>query len=150
MIRDLHILLHGKKTTEASIECRIIGIAPEIKIHLATGISIVVKWTGQDWVTLRDFDCIPFRAGDGYICIHCQDADQIPEVTEEMFWRRRLFDPLATWIGELYHAKSLLLYAAPQGLEHGTWARLNTERSRDHLTRNDKYLVETVPIHFSH
>lgn len=138
------------KENEATVECRITGIAHEIKIHLATGISIVVEWAGQDWDTLRDFDCIPFQAKYGYICLHCQDTDQMPEATEEMFWRRRLFAPLAAWIAELHLAKSLLLYAAPQGPDHGTWARLDSERSNDHLARNEKYLVETVPIHCSH
>lgn len=123
------------------VRCRIQGVCSNISIVLTYDLSIVVERNGEFWDMLSSFECIPEHADGGYVCALCVEDHPVFYPSREQFWRERLFEPMASWLGRLALARWLLLYE----IDGMAWARLLGECKHESIPASN--LVEAVRIH---
>jgi hypothetical protein len=129
------------RSVHNAVRCRIQGVCDNIIIVLTYHLSIVVERDGEFRDMLTCFECIPEHVEGGYVCALCVEDKPAIYPSREQFWRERLFEPLATWLGQLMSARWLLLYE----FNGAAWAKLSGESAPESI--RDPNLVEAIWIH---
>lgn len=125
------------------IEVHFVRLNPIISISLSNEVWVCVKWKNEIWDCLCNFEAVPLRVNNGYVCKLCNPEMREVFPNREALWRNHLFEPFLEWINtKLAQASYIGLYSTDGTGKGGTWAEL----IQGNLTLNEAQ-PQTVALH---
>jgi len=105
------------------------------------GLRVEVKWQGQPWDALIDFDVSPYIVPGGYKCMQCvheKGESATLFSSSEALWQDHLFAPFQKWVNEKL-APARWLRISCFNDKSCTWAELIQNESK--LSEPDRTLI---------